>query len=129
MRTLLIPMLIALTLAMVPMPASASAVGNDCVSVNGDVDCDMVAVSVYGSASGRFGAVSGFGDAETYMDYCLEWICPSVAVSAYGDAHASCHASSYCVALAGRGHASHDGYGTSVGGCDLLFHVCYPVLA
>lgn len=124
MRTVPILLLLMLTVAALSVPTSATAPA--CVSVNGNVDCD-VAISAFGSADGTFVAVSGTGDATTHMDYCLEWVCPSAAVSAYGDAYASCHASSVCVALAGKGHAGHDGAGVSFGGCDLLFHVCYPV--
>lgn len=105
-----------------------AAAAPGCVSVSGDVSCD-VAASGSGDADGAFVAVSGTGEATTYMDRCLEWICPSVAVSAYDDAHASCHASSVCVAIAGRGHATHDGIGVAVGGCDLAYAICYPVLA
>lgn len=126
MRILPLVLLLALS---VPA-ASVSAAGElKCVSVSGDVACDDVAVSVFGSASGGFVAASGTGDATTYMDRCLEWICPSVAVSGYrGDAHAECHASSICVAVAGFGHASHTGYGYSFGSCDYwLYALCYPV--
>lgn len=123
MRLLLSILLLASSLA---APASAGAI--DCVSVYDDVACDDVAVSVFGSASGGFAAISGTGDATTYMDRCLESICPSVAVAGFrGDAHAECHASSICVAVAGWGHASHEGYGYSVGGCDLLYALCYPI--
>ena len=126
MRAPFLPLLATLALAAVPAGASGAP---GCVSVSGDVACDDVAVSVFGSASGGFLAVSGTGDATTYMDRCLEWICPSVAVSGFnGDAHAGCHASSVCVALAGWGHASHEGYGYSLGTCDYWLHaLCYPV--
>ena len=123
MRTILPLLLLAFLL-----PAPASAFSKGCVSVEDDVACEDVAVSVFGSASGGFLAVSGTGDATTYMDRCLESICPSVAVSGWrGDAHAECHASSVCVAVAGWGHATHEGYGYSVGGCDLLYALCYPI--
>ncbi|HWH07607.1 MAG TPA: hypothetical protein VNX21_00310 [Candidatus Thermoplasmatota archaeon] len=125
MRTLPLLLLVALPLAAVP--ASGSSAAPACVSVRGDVSCDF-AVSVYGSASGGFLAASGTGEATTYMDRCLEWVCPSVAVSGWNDAHAGCHASSICLAVAGKGHATHEGYGWSVGGCDVLYAVCYPVL-
>ena len=129
MRTLPLVLLLAFALPAAP----AAAVGEpDCVSVSDDEACDDVAISVFGSASGGFLAVSGTGDATTYMSRCLEWICPSVAVSAYrGDAYAECHASSICVAVAGWGHAGHEGYGAHFGTCDpeYLYHVCYPILA
>lgn len=120
----LLPVLLLAALPLAAAPASSTA--TDCVTVHGDASCD-VAVSVFGSASGAFLAASGTGDATTYMDYCLEWICPSVAVAAWGDAHAGCHASSVCLAVAGKGHATHEGIGYSVGGCDVLYAVCYPV--
>ena len=127
MRTLAILLLALLPLSTVP----ASGTANECVSVSNDVACDDVAVSVWGSASGGFLAVSGFDDANTYMDRCLEWVCPSVAVSGYrGNAYAECHASSACVAVAGFGHAYAEGavayaYGT----CDWFYQICYPILA
>ena len=120
---------ILLLLAALPLATPAAASGaQQCVTVNGDASCD-VAVSVFGDASGGFLAASGTGTATTYMDRCLEWICPSVAVSAYDDAHAGCHGSCVGLAVAGRGHATHEGYGYEVGGCDLLYHVCYPIRA
>ena len=117
-----------LLLVLLPLPASATTL--NCVSVGDDVACEDVAVSVFGSASGGFLAVSGTGDARTYMDRCLEWVCPSVAVSGYrGDATAECHASSVCVAVAGFGHARADGaVAFAIGTCDALYHVCYPIL-
>lgn len=121
MRTTLVLLLLALALP------TAAATAPACVSLSNDVRCQDVAVSGTGSAEGGFLAASGTGEASTYMDRCLEWICPSVAVSAYDDAHASCHASSVCVAVAGRGHATHDGIGASAGGCDLAYALCYPV--
>lgn len=124
MRVILV--LLLATLPLVALPADASSGANDCVKVQGDAAC-AVAVSVFGSADGQFAAVSGTGDATTYQAACLEWICPSVAVAAWGDAHAGCHASSVCLAVAGKGHATHEGFGASVGGCDVLYHVCYPV--
>jgi hypothetical protein len=126
MRILPLALLLALAIPLAP----ASAAGElECVSIDKDVACDDVAVSVRGSASGGFLALSGTGDATTYMDRCLEWICPSVAVSGYrGDAYAECHASSVCVAVAGFGHASHEGTGYSLGTCDYwLYALCYPV--
>jgi hypothetical protein len=127
MRVLHLLLLAILPLSL-PSAVAVGVAGPVCASVDGDVDCD-VAVSLRGSADGRFVAVSGTGEASTYMDYCLEWICPSVAVSAYDDARAECHGSAVCVAVAGRGHASSEGPGVAVGGCDLLFQVCYPVRA
>lgn len=122
MRTFVL-LLLALPFTLSP----ASAVGEiECFDWADDVRCDDVAISVFGSANGGFLAVSGFNDATTYMDRCLEWICPSVAVSGFGDAYAECHVSSVCVALAGWGQASHHGYGASVGGCDVLYDFCYP---
>lgn len=108
------------------VPAAATA-APACVSLKGDVSCDF-AVSGTGSADGAFLAVSGTGEASTYMDRCLESICPSVAVSAGDDVHAGCHASSVCVAIAGRGHASNEGLGVSVGGCDAFASLCKPLV-
>lgn len=127
MRTFLHLSLLAVLASLVAAPAAAVGEPSRCVTISQDAACEDVAVSVFGSASGGFAAVSGTGDATTYMDRCLEWVCPSVAVALWGDAHAGCHASSVCVALAGKGHATHEGYGASVGGCDVLYHVCYPV--
>lgn len=128
MRVLPLLLLLALVLPAAPVAATGEV---ECVSVEDDVDCDDVAVSVRGSASGGFLALSGTGDATTYMDRCLESICPSVAVAVFGgDAFAECHASSVCVALAGWGHASHEGYGYSFGTCDYwLYALCYPIRA
>ena len=127
MRTL--PMLLLALLPLAAVPASGTA--PDCVSVDRDVACDDVAVSVFGNASGGFLAASGTGDASTYMDRCLEWVCPSVAVSGYrGDAYAECRASSVCVAVAGWGHANADGsFAYAYGTCDTFYHICYPILA
>lgn len=124
----LLPLLLSLALPAAPVAATGEL---ECVSVNRDVACEDVAVSVRGSASGGFLAVSGTGDATTYMDRCLESICPSVAVAVFGgDAFAECRASSVCVALAGWGHAAHEGYGFSFGSCDWwLYALCYPVHA
>ena len=129
MRSLLLVLLAALALPAAPIAAGGAPA---CVSVSNDVACDDVAVSVFGSASGGFLALSGTGDATTSMDRCLEWVCPSVAVSAYhGDAAAHCRSSSVCLAIALWGHATHEGYGAHYGTCDpeYLYHLCDPVLA
>lgn len=117
-----------LLLALLPLPASATSA--DCVSVDDDVACEDVAVSVRGSATGGFLAVSGTGDAATSTDRCPQSACPSVAVSGWrGDATAECHASSACVAVAGFGHARAEGaVAYAFGTCDVLDHLCYPIL-
>ena len=119
-------LLLLAALPLAAFPAQAAAVAPECVAFSGHAECD-VAVSVFGDATGTFLAVSGTGDATTSMDFCLEWICPSVAVAAWGDAHGGCRSSSVCLAVAGKGHATHEGFGYSVGGCDVLYHVCYPI--
>lgn len=121
--------LLLLALSFAALPVHASDGSNGCVQVSGDVACDDVAVSVFGSASGGFLAVSGRGDATTYMDRCLESVCPSLALALFGgDAYAECHASSVCVAVAGWGHAEQYGPGYAVGTCDVAYGLCYPPL-
>lgn len=119
-------------LCILSAPARASDV---CVGVADDASCGLVAVSVLGSsdaaiaasgtgaASGKFAAVSGAGDASTSI-WCLEWICPSVAASAAGDAYAECQVSSVCVAASVFGRADHAGLGVDVSGCEGVSALC-----
>lgn len=68
-------------------------------------------------------ALAAFGDAITSIG-CLEWICPRVAATVFGDPHAACSVSSVCVAASAFGHATHEGIGASVSACDVLPEAC-----